>query len=71
MSTPSKSFNGSPTVDFTLTKDKFPDGSFVRAAPLLDHRKRLADLARVFEVAKEQHSICEIANIDQAFAWCR
>ena len=37
----------------------------MRAAPLLDHRKRLANLARVFEVAEEQHGIGEIAHVDR------
>src|SRR3984957_10672053 len=52
-------------MDGTLTEDQFADGSLVRAASLLDHCKRLANLSRIFKVAEEQDRIGEIAHVDR------
>src|ERR1700733_2967858 len=60
-----KVFQRLPDVDCTLTEDKFADGPFVRAASLLNHRKRLADLSQIFEVAEEQYSIGEITHVNR------
>src|ERR1051326_6539658 len=43
----------------------FPDGSFMQAAPFLDHRDGLTDGAFEFEIAEQDHAIGQVAEINR------